>query len=207
MNEERTIYVYADWIDVNGPVLIGKLFSRRTRGSEIFSFQYEQEWLNNNDTPLDPDLKLYKTEQYLDGQKQNFGIFSDSSPDRWGKLLMDRREAWLAESEGRVSKTLFQTDYLLGVHDGHRMGALRFKLDSKGDFLDNNDKHASPPWMSIRELEQASLKFENDELFNDPQYAKWIEMLLSPGASLGGARPKASIRDSDGHLWIAKFPS
>jgi serine/threonine-protein kinase HipA len=207
MTEEKTIYVYADWIDIKGPILMGKLFSRRIRGSEVFSFQYDKNWLENNDTFLDPDLRLYKTEQYLEGKKINFGIFSDSSPDRWGKLLMDRREAWLADIENRHSRTLFQTDYLLGVHDNHRMGALRFKLDVDGDFLDNNDKYASPPWVNIRELEEASLKFENDELFDDPQYAKWIEMLLSPGASLGGARPKASVKDLDGHLWIAKFPS
>ncbi|MCB0760073.1 MAG: HipA domain-containing protein [Flavobacteriales bacterium] len=186
---------------------MGILYSRRSRGHEIFSFQYNLEWIGKNDRQLDPDLKLYKTEQYLDGKKENFGIFSDSAPDRWGKLIMDRREAWQADSENRISRKLFQTDYLLGVHDGHRMGALRFKLDPEGDFLDNNDKYASPPGVLIRELEEASLKFENDELFDDPQYEKWIEMLLAPGASLGGARPKASVKDSDGNLWIAKFPS
>jgi serine/threonine-protein kinase HipA len=207
VKEEKTIYVYADWIGLEEPTLMGILYSRRIRGSEVFSFQYEQEWLDNNSNPLDPDLELYKTEQYVKGKKENFGIFSDSSPDRWGKLLMDRREAWRAKVEERKSQSLFQTDYLLGVHDAHRMGALRFKLNPDQNFLDDNDKYASPPWIFIRELEEASLKFENDELLDDPQYAKWIEMLLSPGASLGGARPKASIQDTDGHLWIAKFPS
>lgn len=207
MRQERTIYIYADWLGLEGPALMGNLHSRNIRGAEIFSFQYDQTWLEANRTTLDPDLELYKTEQYVKGKKENFGIFSDSSPDRWGKLLMDRREAWLAEAEGRKSQKLFQTDYLLGVHDSHRMGALRFKLDPNGEFLDNNTKYASPPKVFIRELAEASLKFENDEIFDDPQYAKWIEMLLSPGASLGGARPKASVVETDGHLWIAKFPS
>ncbi|MBL4657553.1 MAG: HipA domain-containing protein [Flavobacteriales bacterium] len=188
---------------------MGVLFSRRVRGSEVFSFKYDEEWLQTaNLLVLDPALHLYQGEQHLqDEEKTNFGIFSDSSPDRWGKVLMQRREAVVARTEKRTPRKLFQTDYLLGVYDGHRMGALRFKLEKDGNFLDDNTDMATPPWTSIRELEDASLKIENEELVDDPEYAKWLKILLGPGASLGGGRPKASVQNADGHLWIAKFPS
>jgi serine/threonine-protein kinase HipA len=120
---------------------------------------------------------------------------------------MRRREAAFARNENREEKKLFETDYLLGVYDGHRMGALRFKLEDDGPFLNDNKNMASPPWTSLRELEQISLRLEDDDVIDDPEYLKWLSMLIAPGASLGGARPKASIVDNDGNLWIAKFPS
>src|SRR5690554_4418545 len=120
---------------------------------------------------------------------------------------MRRREAALARMEEREEKKLFETDYLLGVYDGHRMGALRYKLEEDGPFLNDNKKMASPPWASLRELEQISLRLEDDNVIDDPDYLKWLSMLIAPGASLGGARPKASIVDNEGGLWIAKFPS
>jgi serine/threonine-protein kinase HipA len=113
----------------------------------------------------------------------------------------------MARSENRPVRTLTEVDYLLGVYEGNRMGALRFKLSPDGAFMDNNKAMATPPWASIRDLEYASLQLEKDELEDDAAYAKWLNMLISPGSSLGGARPKANILDSDGVLWIAKFPS
>jgi serine/threonine-protein kinase HipA len=118
---------------------------------------------------------------------------------------MRRREAQLARAAGRAERRLLESDYLLGVHDGHRMGALRFRMD--GRFLDNNDELASPPWTSLRELEHASLQLERQGVENDPDYGHWLRMLIAPGGSLGGARPKASVRDKQDRLWIAKFPS
>lgn len=120
---------------------------------------------------------------------------------------MRRREAALAREDGRSQNNLFETHYLLGVYDGHRMGGLRFKLDLDGPFLNDNRAMSSPPWTSIRELEQISLRLEDDDVMNDPDYMKWLNMLVAPGSSLGGARPKASVLDNDNHLWIAKFPS
>lgn len=120
---------------------------------------------------------------------------------------MRRREAALARQEKREEQKLFETDYLLGVFDGHRMGALRFKLKEDGPFLNNNKDLASPPWTSLRKLEQISLRLEEEDAIEDPEYIKWLNMLVAPGASLGGARPKASVIDNDGSLWIAKFPS
>jgi serine/threonine-protein kinase HipA len=202
-----TIYVYGDWIELNAPTLIGALSVTHTKGREVFSFEYDREWLKNkNVQQLDPDLRLYSGPQYLSGDKPNFGLFLDSSPDRWGRVLMDRREALIAKQENRKPKKLFEEDYLLGVVDEHRMGALRFKVETEGQFLNENKALAAPPWTTLRELEHASLQFEKG-LLKDDQSLKWINLLLAPGASLGGARPKASVIDPKGDLWIAKFPS
>ena len=120
---------------------------------------------------------------------------------------MRRRETAIARQEQRIPTNLFETDYLLGVYDSHRMGGLRFKLDPHGLFLNDNKEMVSPPWTSIRELEQISLRLEEDDVINDPEYMKWLNMLVAPGSSLGGARPKASVVDTNDNLWIAKFPS
>jgi serine/threonine-protein kinase HipA len=130
----------------------------------------------------------------------------DSSPDRWGRTLMDRREAIIARTENRKPRTLFEEDYLLGVYDAHRVGGLRFKVEGNDNFQHEDNGLAAPPWTSLRELEHASLQLENN-ILKDPEALKWINMLIAPGASLGGARPKASVLDESGHLWIAKFPS
>jgi serine/threonine-protein kinase HipA len=201
------IFVYADWRGLGEATLMGTLSVTHTKGREVFSFTYNDEWINKGSAQsLDPDLQLFSGPQFLSGEKKNFGIFLDSSPDRWGRVLMDRREAILAKKENRKLKNLFEEDYLLGVFDLHRMGALRFKNDANGPFLNDNMEIAAPPWTSIRELEFASLQLENNEL-KDEDLVKWISLLLAPGASLGGARPKASVTGPDGTLWIAKFPS
>ncbi len=190
------------------PVLMGVLKAEFTRGKEIFSFSYSEDWLKSSYSQiLDPELQLYTGSQYAKDEKQNFGVFLDSSPDRWGRVLMKRREAAMARSEKRPEKTLRESDYLLGVNDGHRMGAIRFKEDPDGPFLNDNNTLASPPWTSIRELEQISLKLEDENANEDPEYLKWLNMLINPGSSLGGARPKASVLDVNKNLWIAKFPS
>jgi serine/threonine-protein kinase HipA len=123
-----------------------------------------------------------------------------------GRLLMKRREAILARQEERKPKTFHGIDYLLGVHDRYKQGALRFKLDPNGDFLDNAERLAAPPISSLKELVHAALQVENNNI-DDPEYLKWLYMLMSPGSSLGGVRPKASVVDDEQHLWIDKFPS
>ena len=209
IDNKRIVFVYADWEGLKGPILMGTLSATHLRGKEIFSFEYNNDWLKSEYLQiLDPDLQLYSGLQYLqDETKSNFGIFLDSSPDRWGRILMRRREAALARQEQRTPSNLYETDYLLGVYDGNRMGGIRFKLDQEGSFLNNNKENATPPWTSIRELEQISLRLEEDDVINDPDYLKWLNMLVVPGSSLGGARPKASVIDNNDCLWIAKFPS
>jgi serine/threonine-protein kinase HipA len=207
-NNHKNIFVFAHWTGMKEPVFMGELKAEYSRGKEIFSFSYSDSWLKSRYSQiLDPELQLYSGSQYASDEKHNFGVFLDSSPDRWGRILMKRHEAALARSEFRIEKTLRESDYLLGVFDGHRMGALRFKENPEETFLNNNEKVAFPPWTSIRELEQISLRLEDDEAIDDPEYFKWLMMLLNPGSSLGGARPKASVIDSKKNLWIAKFPS
>ena len=206
---ETVIWVYADWEAMELPQFMGMLTAQLVRGKEIFSFEYHEAWLSSNQAILyiDPNLGLYKGKQYLPEGKNNFGMFLDSAPDRWGRLLMRRREAWQAKLESREEKTLFESDYLLGVFDGHRMGGLRFKLEQEGEWMNNQKKMSTPPWTSLRELEYASLQLEKEDAIKDPEYTKWLSMLIDPGSSLGGARPKASVLDEKGNLWIAKFPS
>ena len=207
-DNKRSIYVYAHWQGMDDPLLMGVLHSDRLKGKEVFSFEYDEDWLKNGPSQLlDPNLQFYPGLHYLNEKQENFGMFLDSSPDRWGRILMRRREAAMARNEGRTEQKLFETDYLLGVYDNYRMGALRFKIDEDGPFLNDNSEMAIPPWTSIRELEQISLRLEKEDVIEDPEYFKWLSMIIAPGASLGGARPKVSIVDNDGGLWIAKFPS
>jgi serine/threonine-protein kinase HipA len=201
------ILVYADWEGMEAPTPMGVLSVTHTRGHAVLTFSYDKQWIKTaNAQSLDPDLQWYEGSQFLPGNKPNFGLFLDSSPDRWGRVLMDRREAILARKEDRKPKPLYEEDYLLGVYDAYRMGAIRFKLEKEGPFLNDNQGLAAPPWTSLRELEFASLQLEEDTL-KDDESLRWINMLIAPGASLGGARPKASVIDEKGHLWIAKFPS
>ena len=201
----KTIYTYECWSS-DQPSFMGCLFVDQLRGKESCSFEYDEQWLKTHSGQyfLDPDLELYRGRQYAPMDKKLFGIFADSCPDRWGRLLMRRREAILAARENRKPKQLSETDYLLGVHDEARMGALRFSLHMGGPFLSCDSDMAAPPWVTLRDLEAASLAFEQDQ---DTLNDRWLRQLLAPGSSLGGARPKATVRASDGTLWIAKFPS
>lgn len=199
----KTIFVYENWLSET-PTLIGRLYVDTVRGDERYAFEYDDVWLANPMAiQLDPDLELYKGRHYPIG-KEKFGLFSDSSPDRWGRVLMKRRERILADSEKRKPRTLTESEYLLGVYDGTRMGALRFSLEENGIFLSDDSLIPTPPWTSLRTLEEASREFEKDERSLSD---KWLKQLLKPGSSLGGARPKANVLDPNGELWIAKFPS
>ena len=202
----KNIFVYADWIGMREPTRVGTLTSDLIRGKEIFSFSYYKKWLESDyGLLLDPDLLLYAGPQYLREEKTNFGLFTDSAPDRWGRVLMQRKEAMVAREENRKPRTLLESDYLLGVADASRMGGLRFKLDESGPFVDSSVR-AIPHFTYIRTLEEASLQFEqSDEA--DQKMDQWLRLLVGPGSSLGGARPKASVQGPDGDLWIAKFPS
>jgi len=201
------VYVFADWDEFNEPFLVGMLRSSVIKNKEHFSFSYDGAWLQSPYAQkIDPSLNLFTGEQHSEGS-HNFRTFLDSCPDRWGRLLMKRREAVLARQEDRGPTVLNEVDYLLGVHDLYRMGGLRFKRDLKGGFLDNDEQFTAPPISSLRELEYAVQQVEENKNIDKPEYLKWLSMLISPGSSLGGARPKASVVDKNKHLWIAKFPS
>lgn len=203
---KSTVYVFGDWSELKGSTLIGTLAANLVRGKEHFSFAYDDTWLlSDHVKEIDPELSLYQGEQHnLD--ESNFRVFLDSCPDRWGRLLMNRRESMMAKFEERPVKRLLELDYLLGVHDQYRMGALRFKKDINGNFLAADLHFQAPPFSSLRELNHAKEMIEEGDLLNE-EYYKWLSMLISPGSSLGGARPKANVIDTAGHLWIAKFPS
>lgn len=203
--EQKKIYVY-EHFSGEAPQLLGTLFVDHVRGKESYSFEYETDWLKKSKyaISLDPDLQMFAGRQYLLGDKDIFGIFADSSPDRWGRVLMTRRERIIADQEARKPRKLLNSDFLLGVYDETRMGAIRFKTDKDGPFLSDDDKTPTPPWTSLRTLEEAARQFENDESGLEQQ---WVKQLIKPGSSLGGARPKATVRDTEGNLWIAKFPS
>ncbi|OOG18127.1 toxin HipA [Sphingobacterium sp. CZ-UAM] len=199
------IYVYADWFGLPQPTFIGILSAHQAKGRKAFSFEYNKEWLKTKEQRLiDPDIQFYSGQQFPNN-KENFGVFLDSMPDTWGRTLMKRREAHLAKTSGTKAKTLYDIDFLLGVFDETRMGAFRFKLNINGDFLDNNIEKSTPPWSTIRELQQAVVHYENDK--DDEAINKWLKLLIAPGSSLGGARPKANILDENNELWIAKVPS
>ena len=199
------IFVYAHWKGMKEPQLIGILSALYAKGKKAFSFEYDEEWLRSEQQLLlDPDIQFYSGPQYPNN-KENFGIFLDSMPDTWGKTLMKRRELKWAKENDTKAKTLYEIDYLLGVYDESRMGALRFKTEINGAFLDSNDLNPTPPWSSIGNLQEAAKQFEeegNNEIEN-----KWLAVLMAPGSSLGGARPKANILDKDKNLLIAKFPA
>jgi serine/threonine-protein kinase HipA len=204
-----TVEVCIDLKRFGHPVLMGSLHRQQSGAGEIFSFEYDRAWLEQPEVfSFDPDLALGVGHQYPAPQRKNFGIFLDSAPDRWGRVLMQRRENLRARQEKRKPRALTEWDFLLGVHDQTRLGALRYREADNTSFIDSDAQFAAPPLTSVRELQAASLQFEkhiNDE--DNPLYEKWLTQLFAPGSSLGGARPKASVRDEAGTLCMAKFPS
>lgn len=205
MADKTDIWVYADWKGMVSPKCIGILSAQQAKGRKAFSFSYDADWISSQEQLLlDPDIGWYSGQQYPNA-KENFGVFLDSMPDSWGRTLMKRRAALNAKEQGKPAPVLYDIDFLLGVHDLSRMGALRFKREPDGDFLDNDPVSPTPPWASIRELQHGAKLIESNE--DTVEVRKWLAMLMAPGSSLGGARPKANILDEHGHPWISKFPS
>ena len=203
--KKTDIYVYAHWMGMTEPKCIGVLSAQQAKGKKTFSFEYDANWIRSKEQQLlDPDIAWFSGPQYPN-VKENFGVFMDSMPDTWGRTLMKRRAAELAKEAGRPVPVLYDIDFLLGVYDATRMGALRFKLNKDGPFLDENHSMPTPPWANIRELQHGAEVLERNE--DREEVKKWLAILMAPGSSLGGARPKANIIDDHGQLWIAKFPS
>ena len=199
------IYVFADWVALENPTLVGVLSAHFAKGKKAFSFEYDKDWLKTDaQRLLDPDIDFYSGPQYP-ANKENFGIFLDSMPDTWGKTLMKRRAAQDTRAKNEKAGTLYEIDYLLGVFDESRMGALRFKTELEGPFLDKDAHSPTPPWSSLGDLQEAAKQLESDD--QSEAVRKWIAVLIAAGSSLGGARPKANIFDPKKNLWIAKFPS
>jgi serine/threonine-protein kinase HipA len=211
----KRIGVYADWVGLRDAVKLGTLHAFPSHGKEIFDFAFDERALAQPRlvrVALDPRLQPFAGRHHPEANARNFGVFLDSSPDRWGRLLMQRRAERQARAEKqRGAVTIRESDYILGVHDLFRVGALRYALET-GDvgkapvFLADSDERAAPPFVRLRELEQAARAIEEGSA-ESRKLDEWLRILLAPGGSLGGARPKASVQDKDGQLWIAKFPS
>lgn len=205
----KELYVYADFDWMETPALVGTLLFQEIRGRESCGFCFEREWLRKyEDITLDPELRPYPNMQYTEQGKDIFGCFSDALPDRWGRNLLRKRELLMAKEEQRRPKHLASSDLLCGIDDHSRMGGFRFKEDPDGIFLNSHSgAYPVPPIASLRELEDYSRRIELSERRKEMPEKRWITRLLNPGSSLGGARPKANVVDSDGHLYVAKFPS
>lgn len=202
MKNNKEVLVYADWLAPTK--LIGTLFCVFGNGKQVYSFEYSKEWLKDfSHITLDPDLYNTLGRQYVSQSKTFFGFLSDCLPDRWGRKLLKRKEAIQASIENRPEQQLTDYDYLIRINDETRMGALRFKHKEENSFISATDDYNVPPFENLRKLEQAALDFERTEFTDD----KALQLLLKPGSSLGGARPKATVKDANGVLWIAKFPS
>jgi serine/threonine-protein kinase HipA len=194
---EISVYVRLVGVDL----LAGTLYPHRRRGTESATFVYAAEYLADARAyALDPELPLSGGAQQTRAGRALFGAFTDCAPDRWGRTLVTRREAVLARKEGRAVRALGEVDYLLGVRDDLRQGALRFRIGA-GSFLADDDSGV-PALTDLPALLDLAERAETDAA-DLPD----LQRLIRVGSSLGGARPKAHVRDSNGRVAIAKFPS
>ena len=204
----KTLLIYADFDWLKEVRLVGKLSYESLRGSDSYGFSFDKEWLRDYGSLfLSADLNPYPGMQYTEEGKDLFGCFTDALPDRWGRMLFMRKQQILAMEEGRPLRHISSFDYLLGIDDFSRMGGFRFRESPGGEFINSSPALRIPPLTDIRSLEAASRAIEQSEEANELPDKKWLTQLLQPGSSLGGARPKASVVDTDGTLYIAKFPS
>ena len=196
---DRTLLVH---VDLEGaPHLVGRLWVRSRKGKESATFEYDAAWLANPSRfALEPALTLGIGPHHTAAGRLIFGAIGDSAPDRWGRVLIQREERRQAREEKRAPHTLLEVDYLLGVGDIARLGALRFADKEGGPFLATGAQ--IPPLVQLPALLGAAMRLSEDDGGSDED----LRLLLAPGSSLGGARPKASIIDRSGQLAIAKFP-
>ena len=204
----KRITVYADFDFLSTPLEIGTLGYEHVRGKDHFIFEYSRQWLKQyGGILLSGDLMNVPSLQHPRGNDNVFGFVKDSFPDRWGRLLLDRRERLIAQSEGRPKRMLTDYDYLIGIEDFTRMGGIRYKEEDNNDFINASEKFLVPPIESLRALCDACHEIELAEERNELPEQRWLDQLIDPGSSLGGARPKANVIDTDGILYVAKFPS
>lgn len=204
----KKLYVYADFDWLRCAEMVGELGYESLRGSDSYSFTFSDDWLRRHgDLFLSDDLNNYPGAQYTQLGRDIFCCFSDALPDRWGRMLLLRREQIDALAGNRAVRRLSSFDFLTGIDDFSRMGGFRFKEALDGDYINSGNELRIPPLTDIRELFAASAAFERSEAEGALPAARWIAQLVRPGSSLGGARPKASVVDGGGVLYIAKFPS
>src|ERR1700691_5159965 len=197
---EKQVFVYVDL--AGAPHLVGRLWARTRKNKESATFEYDKTWLENPARfSLEPALQVGPGPFHTTADTPMFGAIGDSAPDRWGRALMRRMERRRAEREERAPRTLHEMDYLLLVDDEARAGALRFAETENGPFLAHEEAKRIPPLVALPKLLSAT-----EHVIDETDTDEDLQLLLAPGSSLGGARPKASVREKDGHLAIAKFP-
>ena len=205
MSEQR-VAVILDDATFGAPVELGTLRREKGSGAEVLRFSYAEAWLRRRTAfPLDPELPLHPGDFFSRLQSGMFGALRDTSPDRWGRVLMERREGVEARGQRRRPRRLSEWDFLLGVSDVTRIGALRLLDSESGVFLDGRALGA-PPSTQLRKLQAIAKSLDRPGSEDHSEYEAWLRQLVVPGSSLGGARPKATFAESDGSLWIAKFP-
>lgn len=206
MTSERIIQVYADWEGLRTPALMGRLAALQSHGSELYSFEFDGEWLSGkyNFTP-DPYLQNLPGKFFPQKANQNFGVFIDAMPGTWGRAMMQLNEVARARKEKRVARSLNGSDFLLNTFDFYRQGALRFKENPDEEFVTSDEQYILPSLAGLRDLEFASM-FCREENSSDPQFLPLMEQLLPSAAALGGKRPKANVIDDAWQMWMAKFP-
>ena len=199
---DTPIDVFIDLPYSPGSVQAGRLWSHFRKGRESASFEYNREWLANPYRfALEPLLPLADGTFHTTPGQSVFGAIGDSTPDRWGRILMRRAELARARAANESPRTLSELDYLLRVNDEARQGALRFSQDGGQSFCAPPGTTPIPPLVNLSRLLHAA-----DHFCRDDENAEDLRLLLAPGSSLGGARPKASVKDKKGNLCIAKFP-
>ena len=198
MDGESLVYV-----ELHGEsILVGRLWSRTRGARENATFEYDASWLTHPGRfALEPALPLTPGPFHTPVDKAVFGAMDDTAPDRWGRVLMQRAERRRAKKAGQTPRTLGEADYLLLVDDEARQGGLRFAETPDGPFLAEPSGWRIPPFVELPRLLSAATRVTNDEEDDED-----LRILIGPGSALGGARPKASVRDRDGHLALAKFP-
>ena len=187
-----TLFIYADFDWLGEPLLVGELGYESLRGSDSYSFKFDNEWLRQYGSLfLSADINNYPGLQYTQPGRDIFGCFSDALPDRWGRLLLNRREQIQAAEEKRPVRRLSSFDYLMGIDDFSRMGGFRFRLSQEDEYINCEKTLRIPPLTDVRALVVASMEIEKSEELNLLPEKKWLLQLVHPGTSLGGTRPKA----------------
>lgn len=204
----QKLYVYADFDWLSTAVLVGKLNYETVRGNDSYAFLFDNNWLKKyGNLVLSDDLNNYPGMQYTKQGKDIFGCFADALPDRWGRTLLNRREQIEAIEQKRPGRHLNSFDYLMGIDDFSRIGGFRFKELPEGRFICTEKELSIPPLANIRDLITAAHEIEKSEELNILPEKRWLQQLVNPGTSLGGARPKAGVIDKENTLYVAKFPS